>query len=92
MSCDLIATISSALAAYGSATRLYVLALDHGAADGLLIEAFDDGQVHPISSRDLISSCRSRPGSHRPPCPARLHVGLADDSRFDKVGASGQSK
>ncbi len=95
MSIALIEQITTALAQFSSATRLYELTLhgdDSGAdlgAGGLLVEAFAaDDIVHDTGARDIIALSTS---AHIDLGPllgrqARLHISLADGTRTSFSG------
>lgn len=84
---DLAAQITTAIAQFSSATRLYALSLDRDTskiADGLLVEAFiSDEEVHGIGDRDVIVVSTN---AHMPLEPllgrhAALEVSLTNGSR-----------
>jgi type VI secretion system secreted protein VgrG len=93
MSAELTETITTALAQFSTASRLYALTVGDGSADlgsgGLLVEAFAaDDAVQGIGGRDVIVVSTDAHIALAPLLgqPASLEVSLADGSRTSFSG------
>ncbi len=90
MSVPLIEQVTSALAQFSSASRLYELTVGDRSANpgagGLLVEAFAaDDEVQGIGGRDVIALSTDAQIALEPLLgqPARLEVSLADGTRIE---------